>query len=397
MPTAVRRPQSLRLGLADSVDPRELQTGSGASASLLAALREVVSEVVPLSGVLPQTLGRATHLASVAGRLRPSDLRDPRGGARRVHGAAKLGRPTVAVRTAMMRRDLARAGALDAVVQRASDMELPPGAPIVSFEDSTVLQAWRSYPWPHLRGFTDRDVERYAARQRRIYRAAVACCCATHWVQRSVVADYGIEPSKVHTVGMGRNHEVPAPEGRDWSTPHFLFVGVDWERKNGAAVLDAFATLRERVPEATLDVVGGHPPIEQAGVRAHGHLSLVDEHHRSLLAELYARATAFVMPSLHEPAGIVYVEAGGAGIASIGTTDGGAATMIGPGGLIVDPRSREQILAAMLELAEPRRARELGALAQAHSQLLSWRKVAERVVRATALPGLDTSGLAEFL
>jgi hypothetical protein len=51
----------------------------------------------------------------------------------------------------------------------------------------------------------------------------------------------------------------------------------------------------------------------------------------------------------------------------------------------------------VLELAEPDRARELGELARTHSELLSWRKVAERVVRATAIPGLDTSGLAEFL
>jgi glycosyltransferase involved in cell wall biosynthesis len=392
-----REPATLRIGLADSVDPRELQTGSGASASLLAALREVVREVVPLSGLLPHRLGRAAHLASASSRLQPGDLRDLRGAARRVHGAAKLGRPTIAARTLMMRRDLAAANALDAVVQRASDMELPSSARIVSFEDSTVLQAWRSYPWPHLRGFTEHDVDRYAERQRRIYRSAVACCCATHWVAESIVADYGIEPSKVVTVGMGPNHEVPAPERRDWSVPRFLFVGVDWERKNGAAVLSAFSRLHERFRDATLDVVGGHPPIEQPGVRAHGRLSLVDEHDRDRLAGLYAQATAFVMPSLHEPAGLVYVEAGGAGIASIGTTDGGAATMIGPGGLVVDPRNDEQILAAMLELAEPGRARELGERASAHAQLLSWRKVAERVVRASAVPGLDTSGLAEFL
>ena len=103
------------------------------------------------------------------------------------------------------------------------------------------------------------------------------------------------------------------------------------------------------------------------------------------------------MPSLHEPAGIVYVEAGGAGIASIGTTNGGAATMIGPGGILVDPLDQEQIAAAMLELANPGTAQRLGELAYRHSALFTWRKVAERLIRALAPHGVDTGGLAEFL
>jgi glycosyltransferase involved in cell wall biosynthesis len=43
---------------------------------------------------------------------------------------------------------------------------------------------------------------------------------------------------------------------RDWSTPRFLFVGNDFERKNGVAVVSAFKRLRDQVSEARLDVVG---------------------------------------------------------------------------------------------------------------------------------------------
>ncbi len=60
------------------------------------------------------------------------------------------------------------------------------------------------------------------------------------------------------------------------------------------------------------------------------------------------------MPSLHEAAGIVYVEAGGAGVPSIGTTNGGTATMIGPGGIVVDPLDTDQIFEAMLQARRPR-------------------------------------------
>jgi glycosyltransferase involved in cell wall biosynthesis len=392
-----RSPDSLRLGLADSLDPTDIQGGSGATGSLLRALDGLIAEVVPINGELPAPLGRAAHLASVAARIRPRDLGSLRHSARRSHAAAKLGRPTIAARWLLARARLARAGPLDGIIQRGSEMRLPDRYTIVSYEDSTVVQARRSYPWAHLQGLDDRDLDRYVRRQKAIYDSAVACCCATHWVADSVIGDYGIPPERVFVVGLGQNHAAGEPAPRDWSTPRYLFVGVDWERKNGPAVLGAFAAVRERIPAAQLDVVGGHPRIEQAGVVPHGPLSLARSADRERMAELYRRATAFVMPSLHEPAGIVYVEAAGAGVPSIGTTDGGAATMIGPGGVVVDPRDPEALLGAMLELADPETARRLGELAYRHSTLFTWERIAERLIRAMAIPGLDTGGLAEFL
>jgi glycosyltransferase involved in cell wall biosynthesis len=392
-----RSPATVRIGLADSLDPTDVQAGSGATGSLLRALEGLVAEAVPISAELPPALGRAAHLASVAARLRPSDLPDLRRSASESHAAAKLGRPTMAARRLTARRRLANAGELDGIVQRGSELRLPAGRRIVSFEDSTVIQARRSYPWEHLRGLGERDFERYVTRQRDLYRSAVACCCSTQWMADSVIGDYGVPAEKVFVVGFGANHESAAPEPRDWSTPRFLFVGVDWKRKNGPAILEAFAHVRERVPKAELDLVGGHPRIDQEGVRAHGRLSLAQAGDRERMADLFRRATAFVMPSLHEPAGLVYIEAAGSGIASIGSTDGGAATMIGPGGIVVDPRDPAAILAAMLELAEPETAQRLGELAHRYSQLLTWPKVAERLLRAMAIPGVDMSGLAEFL
>jgi hypothetical protein len=393
----MRPPSSLALGIADRLDPSDVEGGSGASASLLAAMDDLVGRTVALSGELPPALARATQLASVVTRLRPRDLTDLRAAVARNHAAALLARPTTHTRSWLMRRQLARAGRLDAVVQRGSDMQLPRACTVVTLEDSTVLQAWRGYPWAHLQGLSERDVQRYAERQRRVYETAAACCCATHWVAEGIVADYGIPRERVFTVGMGMNHEAPPPPARDWSTPRYLFVGVDWQRKNGDGVLRAFAHVRDSHPKARLDVVGGHPRIEQAGVVTHGLLSLSDPADRERLAALYRQATAFVMPSLHEPAGLVYVEAGGAGIASIGTTNGGAATMIGPGGIVVDPTEPAQLTDAMRALADPATAQRLGALAHEHAKLFTWRKVAERVVRAIGVPDLDATGLAPFL
>jgi glycosyltransferase involved in cell wall biosynthesis len=389
--------QSLRIGLADSRDPRDPQAGSGASGSLLAAMGDLLGEAVPISGQPPPRVARLAHLAGMAARVRPRDLRSLGSGAGRLHAAARLGVPATAASNWIVRRRMPPAGSLDGVVLRGSEMRLPGGYRFVTLEDSTVLQAHSAYPWPHLDGLSEADLRRFAERQRRIYESATACCCATHWVAQSIVASYGIPADRVFTVGLGMNHRPGAPPARDWSSPRYLFVGVEWERKNGPAVLRAFARLRERHPDAQLDVVGGHPRIDQPGVLAHGPLSLVAPADRERMTALYRRATAFVMPSLHEPAGIVYAEAGGAGLASIGTTDGGASTMVGPGGILVDPRDEDQLVAAMDRLADPGTAQQLGALAREHSALLTWRKVAERLVRALAIPDVDSSGLAGFL
>jgi len=390
------KPVNLRVAVIDSHDPEDLALGSGWSSSLTSALSEVVGEVVPVHAELPRIPHRLLYLASLAVRLRPADLRDVRSGAHRVSNSALLGRALTASRGMVAERRLRAAGALNGVVQRGCDMLLPRQARVVTFEDSTLLQAVRAYPWPHLQGLNQSDLERYANRQRQIYQQAVAACVASHWGAESVVGDYGVDVARVHVVGLGKNHELRAPP-RDWSTPRFLFVGWAWERKNGPAVVRGFARVRERWPQARLDVVGGHPRLQAAGVTGHGPLSLANPADRDRLAALFATSTVFVMPSLHEPSGTVYAEAGGAGIASIGTTNGGAATVIGPGGRLVDPLSLQQIGDAMLELAEPETAEHLGALAQQHARLFTWRKVAERLVRAMAIPGVDTTGLAASL
>ncbi len=252
----MRSPGTVRLGLADAADPHDMQAGSGVTASLLREFRQLVQEVVPIDGQLPRPLAVLTRMAGTAPRLRPGDLDDLRANVGRLRPAAELGRATVGARWLKVRRQLAAAGELDAVVQRGCEMRLPGGQSVVTYEDSTVLQAWESYPWPHLSGLTERDVQRYAARQRAAYRSAVACCCATDWVADSIVGTYGIPRDRVITVGLGQNHETPPPAERDWSAPRYLFVGIDWTRKNGDAVVRAFARVRESLPQARLDVVG---------------------------------------------------------------------------------------------------------------------------------------------
>ena len=167
---------------------------------------------------------------------------------------------------------------------------------------------------------------------------------------------------------------------------------MDWPRKNGDAVVRAFAKVRETLPGARLDLVGGHPAIDAPGVTGHGVLRMSDPDQHAQLERLFAEATCFVMPSLSEASAIAYVEAAAAGLPSIGTTAGGSDYLIGDGGVCVDPHDPAALLTAMLELADPETAERTGAAAKRRSAMFTWPEVARRLV--AALDGTPTEAVA---
>jgi Glycosyl transferases group 1 len=379
-------------------DPENPMMSSGLPTSLLAALRKIVGEAVGLSDAPARRTRLAAMLTGALTTTRPADLASSKLARARLSNSAMASERIAVARARTARRRLAEHPTIEGFVQVGGDYPGPEGLPMVTYQDATVMQAVRAYPWPHLRGLTERDIQSLARRQRAAYQSAVACCVRSHWVADSIVEDYGIERSKVYVVGLGGNHEIAIdPGGRDWSVPRFLFVGMDWERKNGDRVLQAFARVREQVPSAELHVAGAHPRLEMPGVTGHGQLAMDRTADRERLAGLFRRATAYVMPSLHEPLGIVHVEASNAGIASIGTSNGGASTCIGDAGYVVDPTNSREICEAMLALCDPQVAQELGARARERAELFTWDKVAERLIRAFGFPDIDQSTLAEFL
>ena len=187
-------------------------------------------------------------------------------------------------------------------------------------------------------------------------------------------------------VGIGTDQAV-VEQPRDWSAPRFLFVGQDWERKNGEALLRSFERLRRAQPNAELHLVGGHPRVDLEGVVGHGVLRLGVRADRRALLALYRLATCLVLPSLVEPSAIVHVEAAAFGVPSIGTSVGGSRELIGDGGRVVDPHDDRALLDALTELSRPETAASLGRRAQRRAPLYTWNAVAARILTALGVPG----------
>jgi len=358
---------------------------SGTPHGLAGGLRDQGVEVVPIGAKLPPLVHESVAVLS---RI---------GGKRGAVAERTLVRQVSRTRV-LARRVAELAPTLDAVV--AMGLELfdlaavrRQGLPFVTYDDGTLLQMWNNADSDIRKaGFPGAEVRRWFDRQAASARAATLCCVSTAWAARSFTTDYGVPADRVRVVGMGHRPRVAVALDRDWSTPRFLFIGVDWERKNGAAVLRAFDLVHQRYPDATLDIVGKHPRIDLPGVRDHGFLPREDPAAQALLDSLFATSTAFVLPSMFDPSPIAYLEAASAGLPVIATTEGGAGELLGDAAISVHPRDDAALVAAMMQLAEPARARATGARASEFAATASWSHVAGRVLD-TLDPGIPASGL----
>jgi glycosyltransferase involved in cell wall biosynthesis len=381
------------IGIVFPGDARARGTWSGTPAGIAGGLEALGFAVRRLDARPSPLANRLSFNLVAAAHTRPG--RDPVAAVRRGRQVARVS-PTVArARTAGLARRLAATPPLDALVQIGTGYEIPPGPLVATFEDMTIAQAV-ALDYPGWDGLSARAVAARKAIARRAYERATACCLSTSWAAESVVRDHGIDAAKVHSVGLGRNHH-PLPADRDWSAPRFLFVGLDWLGKNGPGVLAAFAAVRAQRPDATLDVVGGHPPLDAPGVTGHGVLRMDVPEDKARLEHLFQTATCFVMPSHREASAIAYIEAMTAGLPVIGSAAGGSIDLIGDAGEVVDPADGAALLSAMRRYADPGTARALSAIAVERSELFTWRAVAERIVRALGLEPEGAGELAAFL
>lgn len=354
-------------------DPESPSLWSGTPSNIVRALRASGAEVVAVD--LRSALDGPVIDAVAAPRvLAGLGRRGLRAGLDRERRVAQQSMLLARARARTARRLFERIGAIDGVVQMGTGFTVP-HRNVVSYEDMTTVQAlaWPDTFWGDVpKHMAEARVRQQASAYRRNHAAAFS----TDWAAQSAVTWLHCPPGKARVVGIGPNFSAHPVGDRDWTTPRFLFAGREWSRKNGPAVVEAFARVRELFPTAELHLAGHLPPIDRPGIVRHGHLDLAVPADRDRMLELWSTATCCVVPSRFEPAGIIYVEAMHAGIPSIGTTQGGAPDIIGDAGRVVDPGDPRALTAAMLEFCDPAAAAAAGRRARRRSELFSWSRVA---------------------
>jgi glycosyltransferase involved in cell wall biosynthesis len=172
-------------------------------------------------------------------------------------------------------------------------------------------------------------------------------------VRRFLIDVYGYPPRKVERIRNGWEGKPLERTGSD--PPTVICVGNFREQKGHLDLIEAFAQVRDRIPEARLVLVGEgdlRPGIEES-VRA---LKLSES--VELRGEVqdvwpeFARADVFALASHYEPLGIAVIEAMAAGLPVVATAVGGIPELVAPGetGRLVEPGNNADLADSLTEL-----------------------------------------------
>lgn len=215
----------------------------------------------------------------------------------------------------------------------------------------------------------------------------------------------GVEPPRARVLLNAVEH-APAPAAPAMPRgPVVLFVGRMDERYKGQRdLLDAMVRLRPHLPALRLVFIGGGQsiPAWQAEAASRGLGACVEFRGRvsdAELAQAYAEATVFAMPSENEGFGLVYAEAMARGLPCIGSTRDAAGEVISDGetGLLVpvgDPAALADAIRRIIEtpglqqqMGEAGRQRYLGVFTPESYRRRLWAMMYEWLGQVAPAPG----------
>jgi glycosyltransferase involved in cell wall biosynthesis len=167
-------------------------------------------------------------------------------------------------------------------------------------------------------------------------------------VRESVINDYLCAPDKVQCIyyaPFGQNRERSINNSK-YASKNILFVGLEWERKGGPALANAFELVLRKVPDAKLTLVGCSPLVELPNVEIVGPVS------NDRLQNYYERAAVFCLPTRREPFGIVFIEAMSYGLPVIGTDIGALPEFIveGKNGFLIQVNDVDKLADLLVRL-----------------------------------------------
>ena len=230
----------------------------------------------------------------------------------------------------------------------------------VSYHDGnlqTLLNSPFGYPQ-----IPSRYIRKALEHERALYGRLDRIYTMSRWLAESFVRDFGVDPMKVVPVGAGINLPyVSEPQSADCRENKILFVGAAFERKGGQYLLEAFAEVKREVKDATLTIIGPTLAGLPDGVQCLNFAPKNTQTGLDLLLNQYASSSVFVMPSLYEPFGIVFLEAMAHRLPCIGSNICAMPEIIDDGitGFVVPPRNSRALANSIIELLKNPGARKV--------------------------------------
>jgi glycosyltransferase involved in cell wall biosynthesis len=270
-----------------------------------------------------------------------------------------------------------------------------PEVPHFIYTDHTHLSNLR---YPHYDRRTLRSAE-WVALERQAYQNAAVIFTRSTDIAADLTEFYNIPASKVECVYAGSNVDVAhcgPPDNAGYGNQRILFVGIDWHRKGGPELLDAFRQVLRRYPNAHLNIAGANVPVDLPNCTVLGHVSAQE------LARHYAQASIFCLPTRHEPFGIAFVEAMVHRLPVVATRIGAIPDMVedGVNGYLVNSQDAPALAEALCTLlADPSHCQALGQRSYERAvDRYSWHRTGERIrariLRTLAERSVERNALA---
>ncbi len=180
--------------------------------------------------------------------------------------------------------------------------------------------------------------------------------------------------------------------------PYILGIGRHVDQKGFDVLLRAYARLLEISPNTSTDLLlagngARHEQLKElsATLGLEGRAHFIGRVDRPVAVSLFKGCAFFVLPSRHEPMGIVNLEAMAAGKAVVASRVGGVPELVfeGENGLLVEAGNVESLAVALKSLVEdPQKAAHLGANGLQRVRAFDWDAIAAQYLdiydRATA-------------
>ena len=210
-------------------------------------------------------------------------------------------------------------------------------------------------------------------------------------ISDSIVEQYGRDAQAITCVYAGNNmpsDSAVALENGGYTNKNILFVGIDWERKGGPELVDAFRQVLTVHPDAQLTIVGCNPKVDVPNCQVIGRIPLSD------VKKYYLRASIFCLPTKLEPFGIAFIEAFSHKLPIVATPIGAIPDFIisGKNGYLVEPGASVELATALIQLLDdPIKCRQFGEQGyKLVQENYTWDKVGVRLrqtIMATLRPG----------
>ncbi len=210
------------------------------------------------------------------------------------------------------------------------------GKPVIYVTDAVPQYLRDAYG----RTITETQIET----ERRAVTSAFAVLYASDFMRNEAIRHFGEDlAGKVHAMPWGLNNDA-APTGytdKPKSAPKLLFIGMDWERKGGPMMLEAFQQVRQRWPDSQLIVTGPskHPAPTTEGIVYRGFLDKNNASDRQTMESDLANAHVMLFPTKAECLGMVVAEANSYSTPVLGSAVGGVPSVLKDGinGVLMPP------------------------------------------------------------